>query len=143
MAMSHFQSQLSIRPYTQSDFPVISGWWRAQETGELTPDMVPLETTWVLEMSAHIPALVVSLLVMNIRSIAMVENFIGNPELKGPERAQATKYLLQYIESHARSLGIKHLFCLSNHSKLKTKYTELGFRPTLDDVTTFIKPLTE
>lgn len=140
--MSHLLSQLSIRPYQPSDLPVISAWWRAQEIGELTSDMVPPETTWILELGAQ-PALVVSLLVMNIPAMAMVENFIGNPELKGPTRALATKYLLQYIESHARSLGIKHLFCLSNHSKLKQKYMELGFSPTLDDVTTFIKPLTE
>ncbi len=140
--MSHFQSQLSIRPYRASDFPVISAWWaRSGEPGALTLNMIPPETTWIIELDKQ-PALVVSLLVMNVPIMAMVENFVGNPELKGPQRRQATVTLLQYIESHARSLGIKHLFCLSNHPKLKQKYEGLGFRRTLDDVSTFIKPLT-
>lgn len=127
----------SIRPYSSNDFPMISEWWGSEPAP--LESMIP-ETTWVLELAGR-PALSVSLILTNVSEYCMVDNFVGNPALKGPERASASFYLLQYIEDYARTLGYRRLFCISYRSKLKELYERLGFGRTLDDVSTFVKNL--
>lgn len=133
---------IAIRPYSATtDFPMLSRWWAAHSEPGPLETMVPSESTWVLELDGT-PALSVSLILTNIPEYCLVDNLIGNPELKGSQRAEATFILLQYLEQYARDHGYRRLFCLAYRQKLKRLYESLGFGRTMDDVSTFVKSLT-
>ena len=132
---------IGIRNYNpETDFEELSQWWAAAREIAPTFDMVPEESTYVLEMDG-IPALSVSLILTNIREYCYVENFIGNPELRGPKRKAASVELLKYISDIAAQRGYKKLLCLGHRPRVKARYQELGFVQTLDGVGTFIKEL--
>jgi hypothetical protein len=130
----------TIRPYSKTDFAMLDQWWRT--SGELGPleTMIPPESTWVLEIDKR-PALSVSVIRTNVREYCYVENFIGNPELKGPLRKEATLSLLQYIQNYARERGYRRMLCLAHRGPLKARYQEIGFTQTLDNVASFSKEI--
>lgn len=133
---------MSIRFYTIYDYPMISSWWeKANEIGPLE-SMIPIDSTFILELNG-IPTLCVSLYLTNITEYCLVENFIGNPEIKGVERRAASHTLLRHLEHFAQDKGYKRLFCLAHKGPLKTRYSELGFTMTDDNVASFCKVIGE
>jgi hypothetical protein len=125
-----------IRAYKEADYPMIRQWWESQ--GELapTPSMLPLDSTWIVELYG-IPALCVSLILTNT-SFCYVENFVGNPEVKGKMRFEASHWLNQYIAKVARARGYSSMLCMAHKDPLRKRYRELGYRETLNGVSTFV-----
>ena len=78
---------------------------------------------------------------MNTKAFAWVDNLVSAPKFTGKEREEAVNLLNSFIEEEAKRRGVARLFCFSEKNALKRRYMELGFRPTLDGVTTFIKEL--
>jgi hypothetical protein len=70
-----------------------------------------------------------------------VQNFIGNPNFKGPIRKQAGELLQKHIEQFAKELNIKRLICYTYKDKIKDRYKELGYQPTYDNITSFVKEI--
>jgi hypothetical protein len=116
---------------------MIKGWW--ESSGEPVPsrDLLPVNSTFIAELSGA-PALAVCLYLTNTPELAFVENFIGNPRLKGARR-QAVKPLLDYITGFAKAMGYRRLFCMTDKESLVKHYMELGFVPTLSGVTTLVR----
>lgn len=110
--------------------------------GEPAPSdaMLPLDSTFVLEHEGK-PFLAVTMYLTNSKEFCMLDNFIGNPELSGPLRRDFTRLLLNYCEGVAIALGYKKIFCMATNEKLAAYYEGLGFTPTCNTVTTFIKTL--
>lgn len=117
---------------------MLDSWWRQYDEPGPLPTMVPAESTWVLELDNR-PALAVSLIYTNISEYCYVENFIGNPELKGVQRKVGGHHLLKYISEVARARGYRRLLCLGYKNAVKRRYLELGFKSTLDNLSSFVK----
>lgn len=136
--MKTLESNIQIRAYTEADWPVIWDWWI--QSGEVAPlpTMMPLESSFVAEIEGE-PALAVALYLTNTPEVAYVENFIGNPKVKGIQRKRAAKLLSDHIATFARSRGFQRLLCMTEKPVLKERYIELGFYPTLGGVTTLVR----
>ena len=131
---------ITIRNYKKSDFAMISGWWKkANEIGPLET-MLPPESSFVAEID-NVPSLCVSLYLTNITEFCYAENFIGNPEMKGTLRREASHVLAKHVEGFAKNRGYKRLLCMAHKGPVKHRYEELGYSRTLDDVTTFCRIL--
>lgn len=131
---------ITIKTYTATQYEMIKSWWDKQ--GEICPteDMLPLESTWILYIK-DTPALCVCLYYTNIKEYCYIENFVGNPDFKGPERKEGTRILLKYIGNAAKDRGYKKLVCLASNKELARYYQIIGFTATLTNVTTFCKVL--
>ena len=130
----------TIRPYKQSDWETVLSWWKA--SGEMPPfeNMMPLASSFVAEIDGK-PALAVAIYLTNTKAAAYVENFIGNPDMKGSDRRQAARELSDHLAKFAKERGYQCLFCMSEKDVLHKRYFELGFHPTLSGVTTFVRPI--
>jgi hypothetical protein len=130
--------QITIRDYTDEDWSVIDSWWKS--SGEVGPlqSMMPPDSSFIAEIDC-VPALAVCLYLTNTKEICYVENFIGNPDLKGNFRKLATAILLDHITLFANRLGYKRLICMTEKPVLVERYKEIGFIPTLSGVTTFVR----
>jgi hypothetical protein len=129
-----------IRPYLPTEFEMVRRWWLAHGEVPPLPDMLPPDSTFILELHRQ-PALCVSLYLTNSPEICYVENFVGNPELKGEARREGTEKLLAHLEMVARGRGYRRLICLGHKPELKKRYQEIGFTPTVDNITGFAKEL--
>lgn len=129
---------ITIRSYTSADWKMIKEWWHL--SGEVGPfeSMMPLDSSFVAELDGS-PALAVALYLTNMPEAAFVENFIGNPEVKGEKRKEASQLLADHIARFAKQRGYKCLVCMTEKDVLKKRYVELGFNPTLSGVTTFVR----
>lgn len=129
-----------IRNYQDSDYTTICAWWRAHDEIAPLPGMLPSESTFILELAKQ-PALCVTLYLTNTPEVCYVENFVGNPELKGGARRAGTERLLDHIATFAKDRGFKRLLCLGHKPELKQRYQEIGFTPTVSNITGFVKEL--
>lgn len=104
-----------------------------------TPDMMPLESTFICEIDS-VPALCVTLYLTN-GPLAYIELFIGNPDKRGPLRREATQALVNHFEHFAREKGYTKLLCLAPNESLRRYYQRLGYTLTLDSVSALLKEL--
>lgn len=140
MLPSGTSSKPNIRCFNPNDYPLILSWWKAAGEVAPTPDMLPLESSFIFE-DAEGPLLCVTVYKTNARWMAWVDNFIGRPGA-GTARREATTLLLEHISEWAASQGYKNLFCLSEKGVLKAYYQSIGFQETLSGVSTFVKEIT-
>lgn len=126
-----------IRLLHPTDLPMLRSWWaRSGEVGP-TDSMLPRESTFVLEDEKG-PLLAASVLLLNIRAIAWIESFIGNPDRAGKARRRATRFAAEFVERFARFMGREFLFCMSSRPETEAYYQQLGFEKTAK-VTCFVK----
>jgi hypothetical protein len=130
--------KITVKRFVSQDWPMVESWWI--KAGEIAPleSMMPTDSTFIALIDS-VPALSVSLYLTNTPEVAYVENFIGNPDLRGPIRKEATQILLDHISSFAHAAGYKRLMCMTEKSALKSHYQSIGFTQTLNGVATFIK----
>ena len=119
--------EFNIRTATSADLLFVNLWYEA--IGERPPEeaLIP-DTSFICEVD-EVRCLFVSLILTNTK-LAWVENFIGNPSLKGDIRQRATKYLLEYLESFAKAVECKRLFCMAPNEPLRDYYEKIGFKET-------------
>lgn len=127
-----------IRLYKESDYEMVKGWWEAFSEPAPTPEMIPLQSTYIYEVRG-VPALCVSLILTNISEYCLIDNFVRNPSFDDKNRRHAIKELFAKICNDAKDMGYSKVFCLSYRGKIKELYRDLGLTQTLDGVATFIK----
>ena len=121
----------SIRLYTPTDYPMILSWWLAQKEPGPTQDMLP-QTTVIVE-DAGIPILCHSLILTNVKAFAYVAFLIGNPSVKGKQKA--VEFLMEYWKVVARERGYNRLLTFPHKEKVKALYESYGFKKTIGDIT--------
>jgi hypothetical protein len=127
-----------IRPYKASDYQMIRSWWaHYKEPGPL-PSMIPLESSFILEID-NIPALMICVIITNVKEYCLLENFVGNPLIDNEKRRNNALELIEYVTIFTKQLGIKRLICMAYKTPLKKRYQELGFTEVLDGISTFCK----
>lgn len=121
------------------DYDMIKSWWDAVGEVAPLPDMLPEDTTFIVERKNE-PWLCVTVFTTN-SGTAWIENLIANPGMKKTERKMAIGLLQEFLEGWCREKGFKRMLCMSHKEKLSERYQELGYRKTLSSVETFIKIL--
>lgn len=117
----------TIRHYNEDDFTLIKGWWDACGEAAPTEELLPLGSTLILELEGT-PALCASLLLTNCRGVSYLENFIGNPALKGKKRQEASKTFMDLIANFASDCGYSRMVGYTYSEKLKDYYKDLDFK---------------
>jgi len=128
----------TIKKYNSGDFEMIKSWWDDKNEIAPTKDMLP-ETTFILNIGST-PSLCVSLYLTN-SGHCYIENFAGNPLMKGSIRKEAGQFLFEGITGYAKSLGYNKVVCFAHVDKLKERYKQFGLVPTLDNIQSFVKEI--
>lgn len=131
---------MDIRPYTHNDYEMIASWWKASGSQAPAQVLMPEGSTYVLSID-KVPALSVSLYFTNCKAICYVENFVGNPEMKGPKRKAAGHTLMSFIERRAKENGFTHLWGTSFRESTTKRYQEIGFTEAMKNVSSLIKEI--
>lgn len=127
-----------IKKFDKTQYSMIKEWWNAYKEQAPELDVMP-ETSYIMFIDNK-PILSVSLFLTN-GVIAWIDNYIGNPELKGSVRKECGHILLTYLEDVAKSAGKNRMFCMSMNEKTSKRYIELGFNKTCENITTFVKEI--
>ncbi len=124
---------VSIRKYKESDYPMISAWWRSAGADSPPEALLPEGSTFILSVD-DVPTVSVTLYYTNCKAMCWVENFVGNPEMKGPRRKAAGHALMSFIESKAKENGFTHLWGTSYREATTKRYKEFGFTEAMKNV---------
>lgn len=128
--------ELLIRKFEFKDYELIKSWW--EQYSEQAPVLTTMpETSYVMYFDNQ-PILSVSLFLTN-GSVAWIDNYIGNPSLKGSIRKECGVVLLKHLEEVAKENSKDRMFCMSMNEKTSQRYLELGFTKTASNISTFIK----
>lgn len=135
---------LKIINYKEKDhYGVIASWWEAAEEQPPTREMMPEESTFILEAKGK-PWIAVTVYLTNSTEVAWVDNLIANPKMPGEgARKAAIAWLQKFLEEWALEKGYRKLFCMAAKPALAERYRELGYTSTLKNVETFVKTLGE
>lgn len=115
---------VNIRKITKDDVPMLKSWWAGQGLPEPTDAMIPVESTYILEIDDK-AVLSVALVETNMQYMALVENYVSNPEAQLGEAVGA--FLLEFLRIRAKLLGYQNLVCLSLTPQLTKRYQAMGF----------------
>lgn len=128
--------KITIRNFKKNDFETILSWWNEVKEIGPTIEMLPEESTFILEIN-NVPKMCVTVYLTNTNYVAYAENFVKAPGLSN----KYSKTLVNHIEKFTKDKGFKVLLCLSYKEKLKRRYEKLGYRNTLNNLSSFVKEL--
>lgn len=75
---------------------MIQSWWKLQNEFPPTLEMLPEESTFICEHN-KIPLTAITVYLTNSLEFCMLDNFVGNPEMRGDLRKQASGLILSLI----------------------------------------------
>ena len=130
----------SIRKFVRDDFEMIQSWWTKQNEFAPTLDMLPEESTFICELN-KVPMVAITLYLTNSKEFCMLDNFVGNPDMRGNMRSEASRIIINHAEQFAKELGYKSITCLALKDKLKEYYQSFGYTKRFDNVASFNKEL--
>lgn len=125
-----------INTYKSTDYPLLKSWW--EKTDEVVPQEEMISpTTFILEID-EVPIISVGILLTNCSAAAYLSNFIGNPDCNSDVRQFASEEIIKFITEYAHAKGYKRVLAFAYKEKLKTRFRELGMRPTLSNLEAFV-----
>jgi hypothetical protein len=125
-----------INKFEFKDYELTKSWWDHYK--EQAPEYNTMPDTSYIMYNGDEPILSVSLYLTN-GSIAWIDNYIGNPKLKGSIRKECGSILLKHLNDVAKKNAKDRLFCMSMNEKTSKRYIELGFTKTASNISTFIR----
>lgn len=131
---------LNIRNYKASEYEMIDSWWKKAEEIGPTRDMLPEESTFILELNGT-PWVCMTVYLTNSKEIVWFENLASNPEVSAAGRKEAVNFLIKFCEDFARNKGYKKALAMSATESVTNRYQEIGYFPTCRNITTAIKIL--
>ena len=123
----------------KKDFELLNKWALAGHGLPFKLDIIP-ETTYIIEHQNQ-PIATLCLFLMNCKGGAMVENLLSDLSVDKGIRKEAVNLLFNHVEKVAKEKGYNTLVLFSNVDKLKERYTDLGYKETMSNVSTFAKEL--
>lgn len=123
-----------VRPYFKEDYEVIGAWLKIPEY------TLPLDSTFVAEYDGK-PAVMLTVYFTNDPTFALLENFIGDPDLDKSIRRPLSAELAEHVERVAKSRGVTRLVCLAPHEKLTKRYQELGYSVVLQNINALVRDI--
>lgn len=130
--------ELLIKKFENKDYELLKSWWGSYKEQAPELKMMP-ETSYVMYFNSQ-PILSVSIFLTN-GPIAWIDNYIGNPSLKGSIRKECGIVLLKHLEEVSKDNLKDRMFCMSINEKTSERYIELGFTKTASNISTFIKEI--
>ncbi len=132
---------MKIRNFSAiTDYNTMCEWYIKLDQIPPYMDMIPADTTFVIENEGK-PAAFLTLYVTNAKGMSYFENAIRDPKLTKELGNALFSKLVSYGLEFARTLGYKRILCYAPNQKLKKRYSDLGFKSTLNELSSLVKEL--
>lgn len=135
---------LEVIPYSEDNhWGKVVSWWFA--AGQPNPERaaLPENSTFVLTVNGK-PSACITAYLTNSLEFAILDNLVASSELKkGPARKLAIEYLIRVAEEAVKKAGYRKILCMASNPALARRYGELGYKVTLENISTMIKVLPE
>lgn len=139
--LTRMNTDIIFRNYKDEDFSLVSSWWDYYNEPAPTKGMLPKDSTFILEYKKT-PLFCISVYYTNSEDVCYIENFVSSPETRNSLNKHSLSQLcMEYAQNKAKLKGYKYASIISYREKLKTRYINMGFKKTLDNVSTFVKEM--
>lgn len=129
-----------IRSYKNSEYEMVCSWWKEFTNQEPLSGMLIENGTFILELN-DMPALCITVFLTQSKDMAYIANFIKNPIFFQNNLEDYGKKLWNHCFNWAYEQGYSRVLCFSDNPKLSVKYEKFGMKPTLTNLTGFLKVL--
>lgn len=117
-----------IRAYRSSEYEMIKSWWISHNEPPPAVDMMPLDTSFIMEVDGH-PSYCVSIILTNVLGMCYLENFIKDPGFTKKDQDYG-KILSVHVDDFIKKMGYKRVVCYSYRPQTAARYNELGYKMT-------------
>jgi hypothetical protein len=126
-----------IRPYRPEELDQIQVWWKERDEVPPTADMMPADSTFIVEVDG-VAAAHISAILTNCKAMAYLENLGSNPALPKAQREAAVSAAVDHGMAFIQQRGYGAAIWFSYKPKVTEIYRKWG-TPTLTGVTTFAR----
>ena len=118
---------MNTRTLTESDYEILTDWWKAWGWPVLAKDMLPDSGTGGIMIENEGENVVAGFLYWSNSKMVWLDWIISNPKTNRDIRQEAIKKLILTAESMTREAGSKFMMSISRSNSLLKIHKELGW----------------
>jgi len=118
---------MNTRTLTESDYEILSDWWKAWGWPVIVKDMLPDNGTGGIMIEHKGENIVAGFLYWSNSKMVWLDWIISNPKTNRDIRQEAIKKLILTAESMTKEAGSKFMMSISRSNSLLKTHKELGW----------------
>jgi len=118
---------MNTRTLTESDYEILSDWWKAWSWPALAKDMLPDNGTGGIMVEHEGENVVAGFLYWSNSKLVWLDWIISNPKTNRDIRQEAIKKLILTAESMTKEAGSKYMMSISRSNSLLKIHKEVGW----------------
>ena len=118
---------MNTRTLTESDYEILTDWWKAWEWPVIVKDMLPDNGTGGIMIENEGENVVAGFLYWSNSKMVWLDWIISNPKTNRDIRQEAIKKLILTAESMTKEAGSKFMMSISRSNSLLKIHKELGW----------------
>ena len=118
---------MNTRTLTESDYEILTDWWKAWGWPALAKDMLPDNGTGGIMVEHEGENVVAGFLYWSNSKLVWLDWIISNPKVSRDIRQEAIKKLILTAEHMTKKAGSKYMMSISRSNSLLKTHKELGW----------------
>ena len=118
---------MNTRTLTESDYEILTNWWKAWGWPALAKDMLPDNGTGGIMVEHEGENVVAGFLYWSNSKLVWLDWIISNPKTNRDIRQEAIKKLILTAESMTKEAGSKYMMSISRSNSLLKIHKEVGW----------------
>ena len=118
---------MNTRTLTESDYEILTDWWKAWGWPILVKDMLPDNGTGGIMVDNEGENIVAGFLYWSNSKLVWLDWIISNPKVSRDIRQEAIKKLILTAESMTKEAGSKYMMSISRSNSLLKTHKQMGW----------------
>ena len=118
---------MNTRTLTESDYEILTDWWKAWKWPVMAKDMLPDNGTGGIMVDNEGENIVAGFLYWSNSKLVWLDWIISNPKVSRDIRQEAIKKLILTAEHMTKKAGSKYMMSISRSNSLLKTHKELGW----------------
>ena len=118
---------MNTRTLTESDYEILTDWWKAWGWPAMAKDMLPDNGTGGIMIENKGENVVAGFLYWSNSKLVWLDWIISNPKVSSDIRQEAIKKLILTAEHMTKKAGSKYMMSISRSNSLLKTHKELGW----------------
>ena len=118
---------MNTRTLTESDYEILTDWWKAWGWPAMAKDMLPDNGTGGIMIENKGENVVAGFLYWSNSKLVWLDWIISNPKVSRDIRQEAIKKLILTAEHMTKKAGSKYMMSISRSNSLLKTHKELGW----------------
>ncbi len=118
---------MNTRTLTESDYEILSDWWKAWNWPVMAKDMLPDNGTGGIMVENEGENIVAGFLYWSNSKLVWLDWIISNPKVSRDVRQEAIKKLILTAESMTKKAGSKYMMSISRSNSLLKTHKQMGW----------------